>query len=277
MARKYLTEVFPFLLPIRRKQKKLVFYAKKALDENKYSATIREQELPNTVFTTSSLLINENSGSDIIYQHNKVHNLKIAAKKLNGLVIKQGETFSFCKAIKNADKEAPYKDGLNLMYGKIHPSYGGGLCQLSSMLYWLFLNSSLTIVERHGHAKQSFPTTTESLPIGTDATTNEGWLDLVVENETFSNFQIQIDFDDDYMYGKILSDMKCNNEYKIENDKPSYLEKKGKIYQITNVYKTKIHKDTERTDRQLLYKNVTEIGYDLPEDTYVKREVANNG
>lgn len=58
--------------------------------------------------------------------------------------------------------------------GKTLASYGGGLCMLSDMLFWMFLHTPLTIVERHGHAVCSFPTTTEELPKGTDATVSEG-------------------------------------------------------------------------------------------------------
>ena len=32
------------------------------------------------------------------------------------------------------------------------------------------LHTPMTIVERHGHAAESFPSTTEDLPCGTDAT-----------------------------------------------------------------------------------------------------------
>ena len=170
MARKRLTEMFPFLLPLRRWQKKQCCYLKMKFDKNVYADKISESLFPNVVFETSALMVNENSGFDIQFQYNKVHNLQLAAKTMDKLVIAPNETFSFFWLTRHADRYTRYKDGLNLVNGKIVGSYGGGLCQLSNMLFWLFLHTPMTIVERHGHAAESFPSTTEDLPCGTDAT-----------------------------------------------------------------------------------------------------------
>ena len=43
------------------------------LDGNKYAKKTSENLLPNTVFETSSLMLNENSGFDMKYQINTVH------------------------------------------------------------------------------------------------------------------------------------------------------------------------------------------------------------
>ena len=37
MARKRITQIFPFLLPLRVKQRKLFFYLKMRFDRNRYS------------------------------------------------------------------------------------------------------------------------------------------------------------------------------------------------------------------------------------------------
>lgn len=186
-------------------------------DDNKYAEKTTEKLLPYTVFETASLMINENSGFDMKYQINKVHNLKLAAKTVNRVIIEPTETFSFWHLVRWADYHEKYKDGLNLVNGKIVGSYGGGLCQLSNLLFWLFLHTPLTIVERHGHAVESFPSTTEDLPCGTDATINEGWLDLKIRNETDNTFQIEVSFDERFMYGRILSQKPVNTEYTVFN------------------------------------------------------------
>ena len=78
MSRKRLTQVFPFLLPLRKWQRKKLFYLKMQLDGRRYAKKKSDQLLPNVVFETSSLMLNENSGFDMKYQINKVHNLKLA-------------------------------------------------------------------------------------------------------------------------------------------------------------------------------------------------------
>ena len=274
MSRKRLTQVFPFLLPLRKWQRKKLFYLKMQLDGRRYAKKTSDKLLPNVVFETSSLMLNENSGFDMKYQINKVHNLKLAAKTINKVIIEPNETFSFWQLVRWADHHEKYKDGLNLVDGKIVGSYGGGLCQLSNMLFWLFLHTPLTVVERHGHAVESFPSTTEDLPCGTDATINEGWLDLKIRNDTDNTFQIEISFDDKYMYGRILSQSPVNIEYSVFNSSVSYIKRNGRTYQIAPVYRSERDKKTCRETGAELYINQCEIGYELPNDIKIEERGA---
>lgn len=84
MARKRLTQLFPFLLPLRQWQRKKCCYLKMRLDKNHYADTISDELLPNKIFETSALMVNQSSGYDIQYQYNKVHNLKLAGKAIIG-------------------------------------------------------------------------------------------------------------------------------------------------------------------------------------------------
>ena len=264
MSRKRLTQVFPGLLPLRLWQRKKMFYMKMKLDTNRYARKTSYKLLPQTVFETSSLMLNENSGFDIKYQHNKIHNLKLAAKKINKIIIEPNETFSFWQLARLADQHEPYKDGLALVNEKITGSYGGGLCQLSNMLFWMFLHTPMTIIERHGHAIKYFPSTDEDGICGIDATINEGWLDLKVKNKTDQTFQIVLGFDDKYMYGKILSQRETGFRYEIINDSVSYVKKKDTIYQIASVARKKINVHTDEMIFEPLYVNKCGIGYELP-------------
>ena len=274
MQRKRITQVFPWLIPFRRWQRKKLFYLEMQLDGNKYAKKTSEELLPNTVFETSSLMLNENSGFDMKYQINKVHNLKLAARTINKVIIEPNETFSFWQLVRRADQCEKYKDGLNLVDGKIVGSYGGGLCQLSNMLFWLFLHTPLTVAERHGHAVESFPTTTEDLPCGTDATISEGWLDLKVRNDTDNTFQIEITFDDSYMYGRVLSQKPVTIEYSIKNSSVSYIHRNGRTYQIASVYRSERDKRTCVERGAELYINQCEIGYKLPDDIIIEERGA---
>lgn len=272
MARRRLTQIFPFLLPLRKWQRKKLFYLKMWLDKNKYAKEVSAELFPCTVFSASSLMLNENSGFDMEYQYNKVFNLKLAAKTLNKVLIRPGETFSFWQLVRKADKEEPYKDGLILVNGEITASYGGGLCQISNLLFWLFLHTPLTVTERHGHAVESFPSADEDIPCGTDATVNEGWLDLKVKNETKETFQISLTFDEVYMYGAVLSDKEIMRSYEVFNQSVTYFRKAGKIYQSAVVCRINKDKVDHRWVNEELYQNRCQIGYDLPKEICVKEE-----
>lgn len=274
MSRKRVTQIFPFLLPIRKWQRKKLFYLQMCLDKNRYARVTSNELLEFPVFDTSFLMLNENSGFDMKFQYNKIHNLRLASKRVDKIVIRSGETFSFWQLVRNADKYKPYKDGLNFVNGKIVTDYGGGLCLLSDMLFWLFLHTPMDVVERHSHSVLSFPPATDFLPCGTDATVNEGWLDLKVKNETENTFQIEIHFDEKYMYGCILSDKEIPCNYEVYNQSISYFRQGGRIYQSAVICRTMEDKHSHVKTDEELYCNQCEIAYSLPENTYVEERGA---
>ena len=87
MRRKRLTEIMPFLIPLRIWQRNLFYHIGMKFDKNKYSKEFSEELLPYEVCKSDTLMINEESGHDIIYQKNKVHNLKIISKTMNKILI----------------------------------------------------------------------------------------------------------------------------------------------------------------------------------------------
>ena len=277
MSRKRLTQIFPFLLPLRRWQRKKFFYYKMRKDGCRYAKRIADRSLPCMVFETLIPMLNENSGFDMQYQINKVHNLRLAARTIDRVVIEPGETFSFWQLVRWADREEKYRDGLNLVDGKIVASYGGGLCMLSDTLFWMFLHTPLTIVERHGHAVKSFPGTSEAFPSGTDATVGEGWLDLKACNETENTFQIEISFDDKYMHGRILSKEAVGFAYSVFNPSVSYRKQGKKVYQIAPVCRRETDRDTGMRTERALYVNQCEIAYKLPEGIKLEEGGVQNG
>lgn len=270
MSRKRLTQIFPFLLPIRVLQRKICFYIGMRFDRHRYAKTINEKQFPYKLFETSCALYNSNTGFDMLYQENKVFNLKLAAKTLNGLMIKPGETFSFWQAVRYADKHIPYKDGLTVTDGKLVASPGGGLCQMSNLLFWMFLHSPLTIVERHTHKVREFPTLRGEEPEGVDAMVSEGRLDLKVKNETDMTFQIGIDFDAENIGGSLYVEKDMPYMYEIEGKDLSYFRKNGKIFEKISIYRRQIIRTNhEAISESPLYENLCEICYQLPNDTLI--------
>jgi vancomycin resistance protein VanW len=270
LSRKRITQIFPFLLPLRRAQRKAFFYAGMRLDGHAYAKTLHDELLPHKLFSTDNRLYDANTGFDMIYQENKVFNLKLAAKTLNGLLIMPGETFSFWQTVRHADKDTPYKVGLNITNGKLGTTQGGGICQMSNLLFWVFLNSPLTIVERHTHKAKEFPTNRNAEPEGVDATISEGWLDLKVKNETDITFQIGIAFDSANITGSLFTDKAMPFIYEIEGKDLSYFRKNGNVHQKISIYRREMAFDTrEVMSESLLYENLCEIDYQLPEGTKI--------
>ncbi len=272
MQRKRLTQIMPFLIPIRIWQRTLFYKIKMFFDQNTYAKTVGEI-LPYEISSTKSLLINENSGYDLLYQENKVHNLKIVSKTMNMIYIYPEETFSFFYLAKNSHRYGKYKKGLVLIDNKIVPKVGGGICGLSNLLYLTFLKSPLTIIERHGHKVKSLPNASPSDLDGVDATISDGWLDLKVRNDTNNIYQVVIEFDEQYMYCRIFSNQDSDNYTVIKNNNHKYFKKNNKIYESVEVIKEiKNKKTNEIIDSQKLYDEVVMITYKLPKDIFIKED-----
>ena len=78
-------------------------------------------------------------------------NLKLAMKKLDGVVVNPGETFSYNKTLGKRTAEAGYKEAGGFAGGKVVQTLAGGICQISSTLYDAAVYANLEIVERHNH------------------------------------------------------------------------------------------------------------------------------
>lgn len=265
-----ITQTFPFLLPIRLAQRKAFFYAGMRLDGRAYAKTQHPEMLPHKLFSASNGLYNANMGFDMTLQGNKVFNSKLAARTLHGLLIRPGETFSFWQVVRSADRHTPYRAGSVVRNGKLCVAYGGGLCQLSNLLFWVLLHSPLVIVERQTHKVKDFPTLRNTEPEGVDATITEGWIDLKMRNDTTTTFQIAIDFDSENIFVSLFTDNATPTIHEIEGRDLVYFRAGEKLYQEITILRREIFADTrEILSEEHLYTNLCRIGYPLPEGTKI--------
>lgn len=112
----------------------------------------------------------------------KRHNLRLAADALQRTRIVPGEVFSFARVIGPPIVSRGYRAGRTLVGGEVAASIGGGLCQLSGLLYVAALECGLEIVERHPHSLDIYTDATRFAPLGADATVVYGHRDLRFRN-----------------------------------------------------------------------------------------------
>ena len=72
--------------------------------------------------------------------------------------------------------------GMVLHNGGFKPGVGGGLCQLSNLIYWMTLHTPLTVVERWRHSYDVFPDAERTQPFGSGATVAYNHIDLQIRN-----------------------------------------------------------------------------------------------
>ena len=145
---------------------------------------------------SESDLWNPNDNKDNwILTAGKIENIRIAAKKLNGLEINANEVFSFWQHIGNPNFGKGYAIGREIREGCIVPTIAGGLCQLSNALYDAALKSNFEIVERHKHTKVIKGSLAEQ---NRDATVKWNYIDLRFKS-TF-DFKIEIQLTSDKLF-----------------------------------------------------------------------------
>jgi hypothetical protein len=120
-------------------------------------------------------LWNSREPAEFLLTAGKVHNLRVAARRLDGLLIPAGCVFSFWRALGRPSRARGFVAGRELREGCLVASTGGGLCQLSNALYAAALEAGLPIVERHAHSKIVPGSLAER---GLDATVFWNYLDL---------------------------------------------------------------------------------------------------
>ena len=151
-----------------------------------------------------------------------------------------------------------------MVNGQLTTAPGGGLCQLSNLLFWLFLHSPLTIVERSGHREKDFPDLGDQ-PAGVDATVAEGWLDLKVRNDTGETYQLGLSFGPETMTGLLRADRETGVEYQVENRGLRYHRRGGEVIEEVDVLRRELSRATGELLREcFLYHNRCRIGYPLP-------------
>ncbi|MFA6994756.1 MAG: VanW family protein, partial [Candidatus Paceibacterota bacterium] len=170
--------------------------------------------MPHEIFVHQTILKRKLRHVDMWMQENKINNLKIAIKQLDKLVIEPGQTFSYWRQIGMPTKRKGYLEGMILINGRVISGVGGGLCQLSNLLYWLTLHTPLTVVERWRHDYDVFPDANRSQPFGSGATCSYPNIDLQIKNNTEQKFQLQLALTDEYLQGKWLSDQPIPFTYK---------------------------------------------------------------
>lgn len=167
------------------------------LDESK----IRGQ-FPFVAASHSSPLYRNLSKTDTELQNGKASNVSIALKKISGLVLSPGKIFSYWKLIGNPTRKKGYQKGMMLVNGKPVAATGGGLCALSNLLYWLTLHTPLSVIERFRHSYDVFPDSNRTQPFGSGATCVYNYRDLMIRNDSETEYAILIWIDGGVLHGE---------------------------------------------------------------------------
>ncbi len=159
----------------------------------------------------------------------KIHNIKLAASRLNGVLLAPGDTFSFNRELGPTTLKAGFQTGfgISVTNGQMEtvPSVAGGICQVATTLLHAVFWAGYQIEERYPHMYwiPNYGRPPRGM-VGLDATVDDPTLDLKFVNNTEDNLLIQ-----STVQGNTL-------EFALYGVKPNWkVEVEGPI--ITNVVK----------------------------------------
>nr|WP_294935870.1 VanW family protein [uncultured Flavobacterium sp.] len=234
------------------------------LDDKKYSKYRTTNKLSSRIKKHQSVLLKKLGDNNEQLQINKVTNLKIAVKSIDGIIIRPGETFSFCKLVGLPTKRKGYLLGMELTFGEARAGIGGGICQISNLIHWLVIHSPLTVTERYHHSFDPFPDDGRVLPFGSGATVFYNYRDYQFTNNTEHTFQINLWFSDKCLEGELRIDKELDYAYHVTEKEHQFLKINGQFYRRNEIWRDKILKfeSGKIIDTELITKNFARVTYE---------------
>ena len=261
-ARRRLTERVPALYPVAVEVLRLRRRWQWLRDPTPLARERSSEDLPVRVTTHRSLLLRTLGTSEMWMQHNKVANLRIVADCLDGLLIRPGEQFSFCRLVGRATRRKGYLDGMLLDNGAPTAGVGGGICQMANLLHWMVLHTPLTVVERSEHSYDPFPDNGRVLPWGVGCAVYFNYVDLRFRNDTGTTLQLRTRVGERYLEGEVRSEQALPWSYSVYAVDEGFEQRGADWYRHNEIWRDVIDRRTgNRVDRELVKVNRALVKY----------------
>jgi len=261
-GRKALSFKYPRLTPYVVGVKRFVNNFKNILN-SRLSRKIRKEFFTSVLTRHSSPLFRKLGASNPNLHNGKINNLKVAINSLQGMVIHPGEIFSFWNTVGAPSAKKGYTNGMLLSRGKVIEGIGGGLCQLSNLLYWLFLHAPVQIVERQHHSIDVFPDSGRTIPFGAGATIYYNLIDLKVKNTSRFPIQLKLWLSEGQLKGQIISTHSTKEKYHLFEKAHHFIQTKNGVYRYNEVWRETLV-DGKVTREEKIMTNCAPVMYDVP-------------
>lgn len=250
--------LYPLAVRVHRVRRRAAWIRSDAVWSRERSGDL----LPARVKRHRSLLLRTLGDSDLRLQLNKVANLRLASARVDGLLIRPGETFSFNKVVGSCTRRKGYVSGMRLSNGRAREGVGGGICQLANLLHWMFLHSPLTVVERSEHSFDPFPDNGRVLPWGVGCSIVYNYVDLVVRNDTDTTFQLLVGVGERHLEGDLRADRPLDRSYRVFARDEVFLRYGDEHFRRNEIWRTVIDTRTgDRIGEELIKRNCAKVMY----------------
>ena len=138
-------------------------------------------------------------------------NVLLATDFCNGIILMPGQVFSYNDSVGPRTYERGFKDATVYVGNSAEDGVGGGICQVSSTIYYAALRADLKIVERYAHSRM-----VTYVPLGEDATVAWGSKDFKFENNTPFPMKVVTSHKTNTLTVKLYGTQTQNKTVKIE-------------------------------------------------------------
>jgi vancomycin resistance protein YoaR len=146
---------------------------------------------------------------------NKIHNIQLAIARFSPPELRPGQIFSFWDIAQAPTAENGFREGAMFINQQVRTSLGGGLCQLSGLIYNLALLSGCEIIERHNHSIDAYGEE-RYIPLGRDATVAYGRKNLRFRNPYDFPIYFELRVDDQRAWGHVWGEQPIAKQIRIE-------------------------------------------------------------
>lgn len=229
---------------------------------NSFTRSRSDEWLPYSSYEHQTILLRKLKDVDMWMQYNKITNLKIATMKLNKVILHPGDVFSFWKLIGKPIKRKGYAEGMILHNGTVCAGIGGGLCQLSNLIFWMTIHTPLTVTERHRHGYDVFPDSNRTQPFGSGATCYYPYIDLMIRNDTQDKYQLLVSVGDEFLHGEWRVSAQPQYRYRIiEKNHIMKREFWGGYSRYNELYQQKLDLENKQIDEKRIVSNTAIMMY----------------
>lgn len=264
MARKLFCEISPLTYQISAEKEIMLRKLRNMKLRSRFAHEKSSEKLEIRLYRHTSLIRRRLGNVDMQLQENKAVNLALAAPKVDHVLIKPGQIFSFWELVGKPSKSSGYREGLVIASGKPDQGIGGGMCQFTNLIHWMVLHSDLKIIEHHHHdGVDLFPDFGRVIPFGTGTSILYNYLDYRFLNDTDRTYQLITYISDGYLCGELRCSQRPLLKYHIECRNEFFSREKDGVYRNNEIYRITVDTRTgNKVSEELLRKNHAKIAYD---------------
>lgn len=272
-----LTERLPIVFPAAAALLRLRRHLAWASSGIEWATRRSSTDLPVPVKRHKLPLLRTLGDSELLLQPDKVTNLRIAAERLDGLILEPGQELSIWRTVGKTSRRRGYVDGVQLDSpdsGQTQGEAKSGIGELANLLHWMVLHTPLVVTERSEHSADPFPDNDRVLPWGVSCAVHYNYVDLRFRNNGPATYQLRVSVGERHLSGEIRSDRPQTHSYKVFAKDERFVRYDDQWFRMNEIWRNVIDRRTgDYVRRELIKKNCGPVSYPPTESSLGSSEV----